>query len=136
MSNLTTSKLIKVFNELSYEPVLDSDSSVKVKTKLNRFESIHKYKFCYILIKKAWIKSHNNGLFGAFINGSFHAPIEEQLKSGTSTFQVQNPFDGKELARVFNCDEKTYNSAVDSNRQAFGTWSQMSYVERGRIIYK
>jgi len=40
------------------------------------------------------------------------------------------------LARVFNCDEKTYNLAVDSNRQGFEMWRQTSFMQRGRIIYK
>jgi aldehyde dehydrogenase (NAD+) len=97
----------KIFNKLSYEPVIESDSSVK-----------------------SWINSHNNGHLTPFINGQFLAEKEtDQL------FQVKNPYNNDLLAKCVNADKSILNSAIDSALEAKSKWTSLSYTERGRIIY-
>ena len=110
-ASATQAKINDAFSKLSYEPVLDSDSSVR-----------------------SWIGTHNNGLFTPFINGSYlDATKNEQLKG---SFVTKNPFNGSDLAKISECGQPIVDLAVKSARDALQSWSKLGYIKRGKIIYK
>ncbi|CAF0965081.1 unnamed protein product [Brachionus calyciflorus] len=103
--NPSVSNIKKVFDHLSYEPVLDSDSALK-----------------------SWIELHNNGTFGPFINGQYQ-------NKDLPTFQIKNPFNQNLLAKFSNCDKTVINEAIESCVQSAQTWSKTPQTERERIVY-
>ena len=43
---------------------------------------------------------------------------------------------GKVLATMRNCDANDVNTAVGSAREAFRSWSQLSGMQRGKLLMK
>ena len=109
MASTAASNVAKIFNNLSYEPVLDSEAAIK-----------------------AWIETQNKGLFSSFIANAYQKVDEKQATS----FEVKNPSTGAVLAKVVNADKKTLDLAVDSCKNAAKSWKALSNFERGRILYK
>ncbi|MCL1127280.1 betaine-aldehyde dehydrogenase [Shewanella surugensis] len=68
----------------------------------------------------------------------YHSYIHGQYLANESrdTFSVTNPATGEIIYHVDTSDEKVQQAAIDSAKQGFAIWSQMSAVERNRILLK
>lgn len=43
---------------------------------------------------------------------------------------------GGQLAKVVNCDKGEYDQAVDSGVSSISGWKKLTFLERGKIVYK
>lgn len=68
----------------------------------------------------------------------YHSYIHGQYLANDNgdTFAVTNPATGDIIYHVDSSDEKVQQAAIDSAKQGFAVWSQMSAVERNRILLK
>lgn len=64
----------------------------------------------------------------AYING--------QWVSKTNTFPVINPFDGKEITQVADCDRTDTKQAIESAQKAFPAWRDLTAGARSQILKK
>lgn len=62
----------------------------------------------------------------AYINGKWI--------SKSNTFKVYNPYDGKEIASVSDCDTSDMDDAISAANSAFKTWSNFTANKRSRIL--
>lgn len=74
-----------------------------------------------------WLELHGRA-FGCFVNGAF-------TDTGVQTFASRNPATGESLALVTQADEAIVDRAVAAARLAYGSWSNASGFERGRVLY-
>ena len=82
---------------------------------------------------KAWVQAHNSGTFTPFINGQYVPADNSDLKA---TFATKIPFSGSEIAKFYDCNQTVVESAVEAASNAQSSWSSLSLIQRGRIIYK
>ena len=75
-----------------------------------------------------WLEGHGRK-FGHFIGGDFVAPSEGIY------FQTFNPANAKPLAEVAQGCQLDVNAAVESAKDAFRFWREMSGFERGKFLY-
>lgn len=99
-------KIIDIFGKLEYGPCPESDTAVK-----------------------AWIKAHNDGKFGLFINNEWVHP--EGRKYATSYC----PADKTPLAETMEGSDADIDTAVEAAKVAHATWSAMSGYERSKHLY-
>lgn len=66
-----------------------------------------------------------------FVNGVRLPPSEP-----THTFAVHEPATGKELCKCPSSGAKDVDAAVQAAREAYKSWSQLSGLERGRILQR
>ncbi|MDR1852796.1 MAG: aldehyde dehydrogenase family protein, partial [Propionibacteriaceae bacterium] len=55
---------------------------------------------------------------------------------GTKTSPIYNPGTGEKIGEVLNADEATVDMAVANAKEAFKTWSQVSFGKRTAIMFK
>lgn len=65
-----------------------------------------------------------------------NAYINGQWVSKTNTFPVINPFDGKEITQVADCDRTDAQQAIESAQQAFPAWRDLTAGARSQILKK
>ena len=79
-------------------------------------------------VVNAWLDDHGRS-FGHFINNKWHKP------EGRSFYETKNPATGEILCKTIQGNQDDANFAVESARQAFGSWSQLSPHARARHLY-
>lgn len=62
------------------------------------------------------------------------AYIDGKWISKSSSFKVSNPYDGKEIATVTDCDASDMNDAILAAEKAFRIWSNYTANKRSRIL--
>eukprot|EP00461_Guttulinopsis_vulgaris_P002704 UN02705 len=105
MSN-KNQKIIDIFKKLEYGPCPESDSAVK-----------------------AWIKAHNDGKFGLFINNEWVYP------EGRKFSPSYCPADKQKLAETMEGVDEDINTAVAAAKTAHTTWSKLPGYERAKYLY-
>ena len=76
-----------------------------------------------------WLKQHDNGRFGHFINGRWVAPSEGQY------FETINPATKAVLARVAQGSKADMDAAVAAANGAAPVWSGLAPHARARFLY-
>jgi len=76
-----------------------------------------------------WIKQHDNGRFGHFINGRWIAPAEGQY------FETINPATKAVLARVAQGSNADVDTAVAAANAAAPVWAGLTPHARARYLY-
>ena len=76
-----------------------------------------------------WIKQHDNGRFGHFINGRWVAPAEGQY------FETINPATKQVLARVAQGGKADVDAAVAAANAAAPAWAGLPPHARARYLY-
>jgi len=76
-----------------------------------------------------WIKQHDNGRFGHFINGRWVAPTEGQY------FETINPATTRVLARVAQGGKADVDAAVAAANAAAPVWAGLPAHARARYLY-
>src|SRR5216117_4397428 len=76
-----------------------------------------------------WIRQHDNGRFGHFINGKWTAPTEGQY------FETINPATKAVLARVAQGSKADVDAAVVAARSAAPEWDALPAHARARYLY-
>ena len=76
-----------------------------------------------------WIKQHDNGRFGHFINGRWVAPTEGQY------FETINPATKQVLARVAQGGKADVDAAVAAANAAAPAWAGLPPHARARYLY-
>lgn len=62
------------------------------------------------------------------------AYIDGNWISKSSSFKVYNPYDGKQIANVSDCDPSDMNMAINAADSAFKVWSNYTAIKRSRIL--
>jgi len=76
-----------------------------------------------------WIKQHDNGRFGHFINGGWVAPTEGQY------FETIDPANKRVLARVAQGSKADVDAAVAAANAAAPAWAGLPAHARARYLY-
>ena len=76
-----------------------------------------------------WIRQHDNGRFGHFINGRWTAPVEGQY------FETINPATTAVLARVAQGSKADIDAAVAGANAAAPGWAALPAHARARYLY-
>jgi len=76
-----------------------------------------------------WIKQHDNGRFGHFINGRWVAPTEGQY------FETIDPANKRVLARVAQGSKADVDAAVAAANAAAPAWAGLPAHARARYLY-
>jgi len=76
-----------------------------------------------------WIRQHDNGRFGHFINGQWAAPAEGQY------FETVNPATTAVLARVAQGSKTDIDAAVAGANTAAPAWAALPAHARARYLY-
>ena len=76
-----------------------------------------------------WIRQHDNGRFGHFINGRWTAPVEGQY------FETINPATTAVLARVAQGSKADIDAAVAGATAAAPGWAALPAHARARYLY-
>jgi len=77
-----------------------------------------------------WIRQHDNGRFGHFINGRWTAPVEGQY------FETINPATTAVLARVAQGSKADIDAAVAGANAAAPGWAALPAHARARYLYE
>src|SRR5262247_2657657 len=76
-----------------------------------------------------WIRQHDNGRFGHFINGGWTAPTEGQY------FETINPATKAVLANVAQGSKADVDAAVQAATAAAPGWAGLPAHARARYLY-
>jgi aldehyde dehydrogenase (NAD+) len=79
-------------------------------------------------VVNAWLEDHGRS-FGHFINNKWHKP------EGRAFYETKNPSTGEVLCKTIQGNQDDCNYAVQSAREAYGSWSKLTPHARARHLY-